>query len=70
MEHINDEDVNHLFDRFFTVDRMRTGRNTGLGLAITKTLVKRLGNEINAKLDNERLTISIIWNIKNFAKDS
>ena len=63
-ENINSEDINHLFDRFFTVDRMRTGRNTGLGLAIIKTLVERLGNKINAKLENGRLVISIIWNIK------
>ena len=25
------EDVPHVFDRFFTSDKMRTGRNTGLG---------------------------------------
>ena len=31
------EDVPHVFDRFFTSDRMRTGRNTGLGLAICQS---------------------------------
>lgn len=28
------EDVEHVFDRFFTADKMRTGQSTGLGLAI------------------------------------
>ena len=30
------EDVEHVFDRFFTADKMRTGQSTGLGLAIVK----------------------------------
>ena len=38
---LTEEDVAHLFDRFYTADKMRTGRNTGLGLAIVRNLVQQ-----------------------------
>ncbi len=37
------QDVEHLFDRFFTADRMRTGQDTGLGLAIVHRLAMQMG---------------------------
>lgn len=55
------EDVKHLFDRFFTVDRSRADKSTGLGLAITKQLVEQMGHKISAKLENGRLSIEIMW---------
>lgn len=58
---LKDEDVNKLFDRFYTADKSRNDRNTGLGLAITKSLVEQLGNEIEAKLVGEDLVITIKW---------
>ena len=38
-----------VFERFFTADRMRSGQNTGLGLAITKILVEKQGHEIESE---------------------
>lgn len=58
---LTEEEVVHLFDRFFTVDRMRTGQSTGLGLAITKKLVEQMGHKITAELKNKQLIIRIIW---------
>ncbi len=59
---LQQEDVKKLFERFFTGDRMRSGRNTGLGLAITKSLVEQLGGSITAELDQGKLCLTIMWN--------
>lgn len=61
---LNDEDVKHLFERFFTADRTRSGKNTGLGLAITKELVEQMGHKISAAMVDGKLSIIIKWNIK------
>lgn len=58
---LKEEDVVHIFERFFTGDRMRTGQNTGIGLAITKTLVEQMGYNISAILNGEKLSIIIKW---------
>lgn len=55
------EDVPHVFDRFYTGDQMRSGHNTGLGLAIVRRLAEQMGCEITASLEGERFSISIIW---------
>lgn len=59
------DDVERLFDKFFTTDKSRGNNNTGLGLYIAKTIVEKLGNKIQAKLDNENLSIIISWRINN-----
>ena len=51
------ENVDKLFDRFYTVDNSRSDRNTGLGLYITKILVEKLDYNIIAQLDNEILKL-------------
>lgn len=56
------EDAPRIFQRFFIADRMRTGQNTGLGLAITKELVERQGQKIWAEKKGDMLYINIIWN--------
>ena len=58
---LTEENVDKLFERFYTVDKSRSDRNTGLGLYITKVLVEKLGYNITAKIDNENLVIKIIW---------
>ena len=60
-ENLKEEDVSHLFERFFTSDRTRSGENTGLGLAITKELVEQMGHEISLEFCNCNLSIIIKW---------
>ncbi len=59
---LTEEDVAHVFDRFFTADKMRTGQSTGLGLAIVKALVERMGHTVTAELTPEGLfQITVRW---------
>lgn len=57
------EDVEHVFDHFFTADKMRTGQSTGLGLAIVKALVGQMGHRVTAALDGEMFTVQVRWRI-------
>ena len=54
---LDDVQVGRLFDRFFTVETVRGA--TGLGLAIAKTLVERMGGAIAAEYQAEVLTIRV-----------
>lgn len=58
---LTEENVDKLFERFYTVDKSRNDRNTGLGLYIAKVLVEKLGYNITATIGNENLVIKIIW---------
>lgn len=54
---LNEVQVGKLFDRFFTVEAARN--SGGLGLAISKTLVEKMGGSITAGLNNGVLSIQI-----------
>ena len=60
---ITQEDIPHVFDRFFTADKMRTGRNTGLGLAIVKALADQMGCGLEAGLDGAFFFVRIRWKL-------
>ena len=55
---LTEENVDKLFERFYTVDKSRSDRNTGLGLYIAKVLVEKLGYNITATIGNENLVIN------------
>src|SRR5699024_6131062 len=42
-------DAERLFDRFYTADRSRSGRTSGLGLSIVRVLAEQLGGEVTAR---------------------
>lgn len=59
-EEMEQEDVERLFQRFFTTDRMRSRESAGLGLSIVKELVEQMGGTISAELTGEILTFTIV----------
>jgi histidine kinase len=50
-EGIPGEDLPHIFERFYRVDKSRSaaGGGAGIGLAVTKSLVERMGGSIRAE---------------------
>lgn len=52
-------DPHRLFDRFYTADPARGAGTSGIGLAIVKILVERLGGKIDAELDGKELTFTL-----------
>ncbi len=57
-EVISEEDLEHLFDRFYKVDKARTrdGNSYGLGLSIAKEIVSNHKGKISVKSDAENGT--------------
>lgn len=58
---LTQEDASHLFERFFTADRVRNGQGTGLGLTIAKKLVENMGHKISLEFKDKKLSIIIYW---------
>lgn len=54
---LNTVQVGRLFDRFYTVEAAR--KSTGLGLAITRTLIEQMDGSITAEYENNKLCICI-----------
>jgi signal transduction histidine kinase len=51
-ENIPTDDLPHIFERFYKVDKSHSGGGTGLGLSIAKEIIKELGEEIRAESAN------------------
>ena len=56
---ISQEDMEHLFDRFYTVDKSRNSGGTGLGLSIVKALLIQMSGLISASLNDQHLCLVI-----------
>lgn len=52
-------DTQRLFERFYTADRSRSGRTSGLGLSIVKVLTSQLNGEVAAHQEGDRLTLTV-----------
>lgn len=65
-----DIDAARLFDRFYTTDRSRTGRTSGLGLAIVQVLTSQLGGSVGAREDHDAGTVQIWVRVPSFSAAS
>jgi two-component system phosphate regulon sensor histidine kinase PhoR len=48
------EDLPHVFERFYKADRSRTGRGSGIGLAIVKHVIEAHGGNIQVESEQGR----------------
>ena len=62
-EDLTAEDAAHVFERFYTADKMRTGQSTGLGLAIVKALAERMGHTAAARWEDGWFTVLVRWSV-------
>ena len=62
-EDLTAEDAAHVFERFYTADKMRTGQSTGLGLAIVKALAERMGHTAAARWEDGVFTVEVKWRV-------
>ena len=60
------EDMENIFDRFYTTDKSRSKKGTGLGLAISKNLVTQMGGRIEAKLAGKEFRIVVSFPVPVF----
>ncbi len=63
-EQLTNEQLSHLFDRFYTVDESRNSRGNGLGLSIAKTIVDTHGGTINVECRGGRTVFTVTLPIK------
>lgn len=55
---IADEDIDHVFERFYKADKSHAGQGTGLGLSIVNEVLELLGERIWVKSKNGTVTFT------------
>jgi signal transduction histidine kinase len=60
---LSEQDLHHMFDRFYKADQTRTGRGTGLGLPIAKSLMEKMNGSLTAELMENQLFMICEWEI-------
>ncbi|WP_194189772.1 sensor histidine kinase [Clostridium chrysemydis] len=65
-EEISEFDLEHIFDRFFRVDKARNSEinGSGLGLCITKSIIDLHNGKISARSNNGVIEFEVILNLK------
>ncbi|MCU7201201.1 sensor histidine kinase [Turicibacter sanguinis] len=59
---LKESDIEHIFERFYTVDKSRNRSGSGLGLYIVRLLLNKIGGEVKSiTLEDSILSISIIF---------
>lgn len=58
---IDNAEVENMFKRFYTVDKSRTKKTTGLGLTIVKNLSLKMNSEIVSYVEDSVLIIDITF---------
>ncbi|MBY0096409.1 sensor histidine kinase [Mesobacillus maritimus] len=65
---LKEEDLFHLFDRFYKADQSRKGKGTGLGLSIAKSLMEKMNGNLSAELKDNQLFMKCRWKISEYQK--
>jgi signal transduction histidine kinase len=60
---IDSEEAESLFKRFYTADKSRTKKTTGLGLSIVKNLVAKMNGKVEAYVEDSFLIINVTFNL-------
>ncbi|MBQ7066067.1 MAG: HAMP domain-containing histidine kinase [Lachnospiraceae bacterium] len=58
-ETVENQDIDQIFDRFYTTDKSRSRKTTGLGLAIVKRFAMQMCGDANANLKGKRFSIQV-----------
>lgn len=58
---IGPEDIDRIFDRFYTADTSRTRRTTGLGLAIVRQFAERMDAKVAASLESGVFAVTVVF---------
>ena len=58
---LTEKDVEHIFDRFYMADQSRSGKSTGLGLSIAKSLMEKMNGNIRGQLHDGIFSITCEW---------
>ncbi|HEX2985635.1 MAG TPA: HAMP domain-containing sensor histidine kinase [Caproiciproducens sp.] len=56
---LTQENMEHLFERFYTADKSRTNGGSGLGLYIVKKMLNQMEGNIDASLKDKTLSLEI-----------
>ncbi|MBE6053844.1 MAG: HAMP domain-containing histidine kinase [Clostridium sartagoforme] len=64
-DELNEEEVNHIFDRFYMKDNSRSNSSSGLGLTVTKLLIEEMNGEIKVEIQGDILIFTITYEIVN-----
>ncbi|SFK09331.1 Signal transduction histidine kinase [Halobacillus dabanensis] len=59
--HFEEQDLPHLFDRFYKADHTRTKKGTGLGLPIAKSLMEKMNGNLTAELKGTQIIMRCEW---------
>lgn len=60
---LSEQDLQHMFDRFYKADQTRTGKGAGLGLSIAKSLMGKMNGSLTAELVGDHLVMKCEWSI-------
>jgi signal transduction histidine kinase len=50
-----------MFDRYYKADQTRTGKGTGLGLPIARSLMEKMNGRLTAELIGNQLYMKCEW---------
>lgn len=58
---LSEQDIDRLFDRFYTADQSRSSRRTGLGLSIARSLMLKMNGRLTAELNDGYVEMRCEW---------